>query len=446
MKALAAIAAAPLWTDLQARMRQWTGIVLGQRDADSALRTLTELAGGRGQPPADYLLALDGADRVTERQRLIDRLAIGATWFLREAAGLHALTSALVAERGTGQPVRIWSAGCSTGQEPYGLAMMLLEAGLRPQILATDINQQALRIATAACYPTRMLAALPAPWQQRYVGPLGPEHGRIQPSVTALVRFAVHNLANTPNPPPGWGSFDAVVCRNVLMYFERARATAVVARLARSCRPGGYVLLSATERPLAWMTDALKEVEKQYDVVLLRSAPAAPASGPGGRKAPPPPAKGATPAVAKSAVMEVLAQVTRSMDSPELVRAVPLLDELLARDPLLAAAHLLRGLALKRRGAPEQAAAALRCARFLFSDAAWLPPYHLALLLEKLGDFPEACEAYRHAQAVVAAGGRSGLVTADGAEDALALTVAEACAARLRVLDPVAAQRIRFRE
>lgn len=423
------------WLPLKLRMQEWTGVALGPRDIDSALQTLSELAHGRSERPGDYLNSLDGSARAADRQRLIDRLLIGATWFLREAAGIQSLTSALLRELGPGRSVRIWSAGCSTGQEPYGLAMALVEAGLYPQILATDINHESLRIAAAARYPTRLLAALPEKWRQRYVSRSGPDHGLIQTPITSVVHFAVHNLATTPKPPAGWGAFDAVVCRNVLMYFERERAAEVVRRFARSCRAGGYVLLSAAERPLAWMTEALEEIEKQYDVVLLRSAPTpAPAGRDESKPSMLPLVIKEVPPAPTSATTAALTEASRLMESAELLRAIQILDVLLAATPLLAAAHLLRGLALKRRGATEAAAAALRCARFLYADEAWLPPYHLGLVLEQLGALEEACEAYRHARAVVTAGGRSGLVAADGDEESLALTVAETCAARLRSL------------
>lgn len=431
----AAAASEPLWAGLRALMLEWTSIVLGPRDADSALHTLRELAKSRGLSPSEYLRLLADAGQGAERQRLIGRLAIGATWFMREAAGLQALVTALRTELGPGRPVRIWSAGCSTGQEPYCLAMALVEADLQPRILATDINQTSLRLAQEATYPLRALAALPPSWQARYVIRRGSEQGSIHPSITSLVSFAQHNLASSVPPAEGWDAFDAVVCRNVLMYFDRLRAPEVVRRLSRRCRTGGYVLLSAAERPLVWMTQALEEVEQHDDIVLLKRAATAhlsrhDASSPPMRVPAPVSTKGPVAGPARTS----LGEATRLLEAGDLTRGLQILDGLLANDLLLAEAHLLRGLALKRRGALTEAAAALRCARFLFSDEAWLPPYHLGLVLEQLGELEEAFEAYRHARAVVGAGSRSGLSSADGAEEALALTIAEACAARLRVL------------
>ncbi len=102
MKAVDSAAAQLLWSQLRAQIQEWTGVMLGSREGDSALRTLVELAQGRGQSATDYLRSLDSAQQAVERQRLIDRLIIGVTWFLREAAGLQALASALRRQHGAG--------------------------------------------------------------------------------------------------------------------------------------------------------------------------------------------------------------------------------------------------------------------------------------------------------------------------------------------------------
>ncbi|MFO0579244.1 MAG: CheR family methyltransferase [Polyangia bacterium] len=430
-----------LFDELRAQLRAWTGIVLSPRDADSALAALAELAVSRGRDPASQLLALSGPGHLDERQLLIDRLAIGTTWFMRESAGLRTLVEALVRDHGSGHAVTLWSAGCSTGQEPYALAMALIEAGLRPRILATDVSQQALRTAAAARYDSRQVAALPAAWQRRFTAPAGPGLSRIRSEVTSVVRFALHNLAVQPAPPSGWNAVDAVICRNVLIYFERAEATAAVARMARVCRPGGYILLSAAERPLAWMTEALQELDRSSDTVLLRTpalAHAAPDSEPPARLRPRPHSSqspaAATPAPPPAATSEALAAAAKALRSGDPARSLQLVDAILARDRLVAPAQLLRGLALKRSGALREAAAALRCARFLCADGAWLAPYHLGLICEQLGELDEAEEAYRHTLAILAAGGSSGLLTEEDDEAALFHTIADACRARLQVL------------
>lgn len=429
-----------LFAELRAQLRAWTGIVLSPRDTDTALAALAELGASRGRDATAQLLTLSGTEHLDERQLLIDRLVIGTTWFMREAAGMQTLVEALVRDHGSGHAVSLWCAGCSTGQEPYSLAMALIEAGLRPRILATDISQQALRTATAARYDSRQVATLPAAWQRRFIAPAGPGLSRIRSEITSVVRFAPHNLAVQPAPPLGWSAVDAVICRNVLIYFDRAEATAAIARMARVCRPGGYILLSAAERPLAWMTETLQELDRSSDTVLLRNPARAPAesdSEPPARIRAQPrsrPSPAATAAPPPPVTSEPLAAAAQALRSGDLARSLQIVDAILAQDRLVAPAQLLRGLALKRRGALREAAAALRCARFLCADGAWLAPYHLGLICEQLGELDEAEEAYRHTLAILAAGGSSGLLTDEDDEAALFHTIAEACRARLQVL------------
>lgn len=451
-----------LFPSLRQQLHAWSGISLSPREAGAALSALADLARARGLSASDCLRVLGSADHSEDRQRLIEQIAIGTTWFMRESAGIGALVEALARELGPGRTVRVWSAGCSTGQEPYSLAMSLLEAGLKPQILATDINRQALRTAAAACYDRRLLMALPAKWQRLYTmgaGGAGTELGRIREEVVSLVSFAHHNLISQPAPPPPWGSFDAVVCRNVLIYFSRAEATEVLRRLSRACRPSGYVLLSAAERPLAWMTEAVDELDRDSDTTLLRSrlvsrsentgplrrdrlttpvAVAVPVAVPVARPRQPPspsPQQPHQPAsLDKPGIDPPLQEALRTMERGDLARAIELVDGLLVHDRLLAPAHLIRGLVLKRQGAGREAVAALRCARFLSSDEAWMAPYNLALLLEQQGELEGAEEAYQHTLAILAAGGRSGLPSAEHPEEEFLQTVAEACRARLRAL------------
>lgn len=444
-----------LFPELRQQLHAWSGISLSPREAGSALSALSDLARARGLTAVDCLRMLGSSERIEDRQRLIEQIAIGTTWFMRESAGVGALVEALARELGPGRAVRVWSAGCSTGQEPYSLAMSLLEAGLKPQILATDINRQALRTAAAARYDGRLLMALPAKWQRLYTIGAGTEHGRIRDEVVSLVSFVHHNLIAQAAPPPPWSGFDAVVCRNVLIYFSRPEATEVLRRLSRACRPGGYILLSAAERPLAWMTEAVDELDQESDTALLRSRPVsrgestgpirreklttpvpAPSPRPPQQTNQTPPAQPPPqPAPLDKPVSEPLLQeALRTMERGDLARALDTVDGLLARDRLLAPAHLIRGLVLKRKGAGREAVAALRCARFLSSDEAWMAPYNLALLLEQQGELMGAEEAYQHTLAILAAGGRSGLPSAEHPEEALLQTVAEACRARLRAL------------
>lgn len=402
----------------------------------------------------------------------------GTTWFLRDQAELDTLVAALTRDLSPGRRVRLWSAGCSTGQEPYSLAMALLDAGLQPQILATDLRPLALAEASAGRYSARAAAPLPPAWRARYTVAEKAGAVRMHPSLSARLRFEQHDIESGAEPPSGSGPFDAIVCRNVLIYIERPAAVAIVARLATYLRPGGYLLLSAAERPLAWLSGLLCEDPDFKDSVLLRRAPAVgdsdaglPAVTTGSSKPPaaaqrPPAGRPSTvsdrslgrgssrlsdPAIPLLSGRESrrdsgpnsalhggreidLATVSSLLQRGEFAAALPLLDALAAREDTQAVAYLLRGLALKHTGRLSESAVALRGACYLSASDAWMAPYQLGLVLEQLGLPVEAVEAYRHALSVLRAGGRSGLPAGWPVEEALPATITEACLARLQAL------------
>lgn len=398
----------------------------------------------------------------------------GTTWFLRDQAELDTLVAALTRDLQPGRRVRLWSAGCSTGQEPYSLAMALLDAGLQPQILATDLRPEALAEASAGRYSARAAAPLPPAWRARYTVAEKAGAVRMHPSLSARLRFEPHDIESGAEPPSGSGPFDAIVCRNVLIYIDRPVAVAIVARLATYLRPGGYLLLSAAERPLAWLSGLLCEDPDFKDSVLLRRAPAVgdsdaglPAVTTGSSKPPaaaqrPPAARPGTtsdrafgrgssrlsdPAIPllsgrdsgphstlNSARGIDVATVSALVQRGEFAAALPLLDALTAREDTQAVAYLLRGLALKHTGRLSESAVALRGACYLSASDAWMAPYQLGLVLEQLAQPIEAVEAYRHALSVLRAGGRSGLPAGWPVEEALPATITEACLARLQAL------------
>jgi chemotaxis protein methyltransferase CheR len=195
---------------------------------------------------------------------LAEHAVVGETSLWRQAEGLVALATALA---GNGPPLRIWSAGCATGEEPYSLALALLDAGRdreEDQILATDLSSRALARAWVGVYGARATRHLPPALAARWLRPT--ENGaQVDERLARLVRFQRHNLLE---PPPREG-FDAVVCRNVLIYFEPAVAAATLQRLAAAVAPGGYLLLGPVELPLAGGLD-LRWAERGRATLLRR--------------------------------------------------------------------------------------------------------------------------------------------------------------------------------
>jgi chemotaxis protein methyltransferase CheR len=183
-------------------------------------------------------------------------LTIGETYFFREPRALG-----LVCERarahlagGEPRPLRIWSAGCCTGEEPYSIAMALRRRvpQLPPNmvgILATDLNQAFLDFARAGRYRRWSFRRTGPAEQQAFFRALDDGRFEIDPALRAQIRFARLNLAGTgfPSVATGTVGMDVIFCRNVLMYFGRDKVKAVVARLRDCLVDGGWLVVNASE-------------------------------------------------------------------------------------------------------------------------------------------------------------------------------------------------------
>ncbi len=413
----------PAWPVLRSVVRQWTGIALGERSAGSSLRALRRVCARFQSPSPTQFLATLAAGDAAARDALIDEITIGATWFMRERDGLDRMVRGCVAHAtATGvRSVRVWSAGCATGQEAYSIAMLLLEADLRPNVLGTDVNGAFLRVASQGSYAARDLRNVPPALAARYFERAARGTYRVGSALSGAVAFAKHNLSKEPSPRLDRHRFDVVVCRNVLIYFDAWDAVAISRNLAAACRPGGTVVLGAVEQPLVDMTGRRDE-----------AAAAAPASA----RAPAPalvqPDRRRTESASRRvALRAALDAVLTDAD------AVAVADQLAAANPLCAKANLLRGLALKRAGRLREAVEAFRNAAFLAADA-WLAPYQLGVCLQELGDAPGAVSAFKRAMSALAAHGPSGLPDHTDPHDAVARTVADSCWQRIRSIAEVA--------
>jgi len=213
----------------------------------------------------------------SELVHLIDAVTTNKTDFFREPEHFDFMrreaVPRLLAQRGEwdNRPLKVWSAACSNGAEPYTLAMVLSEiaAGtkFRFAVLGTDICMEVLEQAVSAIYPEEMMAPVPADLQYRYVmrscNPSRRE-ARIVPELRRSVHFMRLNLMDARYPVDQ--DVDIIFCRNVLIYFERANQQAVVERLSRHLRPGGYLFLGHSEC-LAANTEGL---ERQSTTTVFR--------------------------------------------------------------------------------------------------------------------------------------------------------------------------------
>jgi chemotaxis methyl-accepting protein methylase len=196
----------------------------------------------------DYARILDSDAR--EYDRLLDALTINVTRFFRNAEAWAALDAAVLPGlmEAARTPLQVWSAGCSSGEETYSLAILLHRRAAkaprraRPvEILGTDIYRASLEAAAAARYPESAFADMPADVRRAY---FPGADGAVPAEVRALVRFARHDLLG--DPAPG-GPYDLIVCRNVTIYFDKRSQDALLAKFHAALAPGGMLMLGKVE-------------------------------------------------------------------------------------------------------------------------------------------------------------------------------------------------------
>ncbi|MGH2841837.1 MAG: CheR family methyltransferase, partial [Solirubrobacteraceae bacterium] len=236
-----------------ALIQRESGIALGPTRMPSLAAAVERVAPGLdGASVARAAVKDRGASGMLAR--LIEEVAVNETFFFRHRQELDAIDWSELARtaRADGRDsVRVWSAACASGEEPYTLAMMACEAyaSLTPpvSILASDISRRALDRARAGIYRDRSVRLVPDDLRAKHLVALGDGYG-VQPELRMLVSFQQHNLVSDPVPSADAGRFDLIVCRNVLIYFEPDVVTAVLASLERVLAPGGTLLLGTADR------------------------------------------------------------------------------------------------------------------------------------------------------------------------------------------------------
>lgn len=205
-----------------------------------------------------------------ERVRMLDLITTNETRFFRESKQFELLDSdvlprwaAAEAERKRPRRIRAWSAGCSTGEEPYSLAMLLLSHFPRDwdmEILATDLSTRALERARAAIWPLSRSKEIPPNFLRTFMlRGTGPEDGKMKagPEVRAFVRFERLNLNDASYQVQG--PFDLILCRNVLIYFDSEGKRRVIGKLLDHLAPAGFLLVGHAES-LNGITDRVRGV------------------------------------------------------------------------------------------------------------------------------------------------------------------------------------------
>lgn len=226
--------------------RSTCGIHLHEGKKTLVSSRLEKLVRGHGFDTfTEYILFVSQRRQSAEFIEFIDTLTTNHSGFWREPEHFEYLRSAVFSHGG---PVRIWSAACATGEEPYTIAMCALASGVSGcRISASDISRTALNLAMSGRYEGLKIAALPAGWAERFFTP--PRVGSaglhtVAPQVRSMVAFAPLNLLE---PFAHVGQFDVIFCRNVMIYFEQSTRDQLVERLVNQLPSGGYLFTGHSE-------------------------------------------------------------------------------------------------------------------------------------------------------------------------------------------------------
>jgi chemotaxis protein methyltransferase CheR len=195
------------------------------------------------------------SDANREIEHLVNAFTVNETYFNREEHQLRCMTSDLLGNiarvRGRTEAIRIWSIPCSTGEEPYSIAMWLMEHwsevdNYNIEIVGSDIDTCALKVGTEGIYSERALMRLSKDVVSRYFELLPGSRYQIHPGLVDSVRFTQANLIDSRDMARYRG-FDIIFCRNVLIYFDDSSRRIAAENLYDCLRPGGYICLGHSE-------------------------------------------------------------------------------------------------------------------------------------------------------------------------------------------------------
>ncbi|WP_276352354.1 CheR family methyltransferase [Cohnella caldifontis] len=227
------------------KLKAKTGIDLSLYKENQMKRRLISLRDNKGFKTFGEFFRAFAADRKLFEE-FLDHMTINVSEFYRNAKRWEVLERKIVPDLlKRSRSLKCWSAACSTGDEPYTLAMILLGSLRRHefQVLATDIDEGALRKAKEGVYPAQSVREVPKAVLGRFFRAQGATY-RVTEEVKQNVTFQHHNLLADP-----YGQqFDLIVCRNVLIYFTDEAKDAVYAKFSKALKPGGYLFIGGTEQ------------------------------------------------------------------------------------------------------------------------------------------------------------------------------------------------------
>lgn len=237
------------YQQIQELIHEWAGISLGPNKRPLVVGRLSKRLRHYGLTNFTDYLAGPLRTQPDERQIMTDLLTTNETYFFREPAHFDFLQQQVLPKLAAQGKARVWSAACSTGAEPYTLAMVLDEAmpGTDWSILATDISMTVLEVAKAGLYDLGASSKIPQRYLQRYcLKGVRSQAGllRIDPALQRRISFQQLNLQSNFEQV---GSFDIIFLRNVMIYFDIPTKQRLISRMEQRLNPGGYLIVGHSE-------------------------------------------------------------------------------------------------------------------------------------------------------------------------------------------------------
>lgn len=386
-------------------LHRQSGIYLEESKLDSLRISLVTRATRLGyQSLPEYYKALERDD--SEFNELLNLVTINETSFFRFPAQFDALRDRVLpelmaAKAGGNKGVRIWSAGCSTGEEPYSISMTLIDSGIemagyKPQVLGTDVSTKALARAKSGVYGKRAMMSVPEDVVSRHFERTASGDFRVSDRVRSHVDFGYQNLIREPYPLSLMGNWDIIFCRNVTIYFRLDSTRRVVQNFYDSLNEGGYLFVGHSET-LTSVNEKFEAVE--IGGVFLYRKPVSRKAFAFGQTAPKTPrkARAATTAPAKSpaaekaavaadpAATDPLEQARIDLKEGRPDRVLEIVDVVLAADPNNAEAHLLSAYVHADTGDYDEA---MRASHRALAINPLLPVarYILGIIYQRQGD------------------------------------------------------------
>jgi chemotaxis protein methyltransferase CheR len=270
-----AVLSPPVFAILSGLVRERVGIAYDERDRELfSDKVLTRMREAGFESPLDYYYYLRyDAAAGGEFDALVESLVVPETYFFREAEALRAVVEQAVRPIvDAGRRARIWSAACASGDEPITLRIMLADANLSKHvdIVASDVSLRALRRARENGWGMRSLRVLPFDAARRWMH-VDASGGRVSPEIVDAIDWRRVNLVDDA-AVASLGTFDVILCRNVLIYFDDETVVRVVDSLTRALRSGGRILVGASESLMRFGT--MLECEERGGAFFYRKAQA----------------------------------------------------------------------------------------------------------------------------------------------------------------------------